>query len=273
MRPTSRQIGFTMIELMVVMGVLSVLFAILLPAIQACREAARRAQCQNNLAQIGVALHNYNLTFSVLPPGCVNLTGPVAHDETGYHASWIVQLLPMVEQAFLYRQIDPLTSVYSPVNAPVRGTVFPMLICPSSGYWDSPTTLPPSSYVGCTGGIDEPIDEDNSGLLFLNSSISYRQIRDGASNTIIAGERQIDDNPSGEELGWMSGTSSTLRYSGWTATPNSSKASALSPGGFSSGHSVIHVAFADGSVRSLRGAMKLWKQLGCREDGELMDAF
>lgn len=273
MRKSSRKIGFTLIELIVVMGVLAVLLSILIPAIQACREAARRTQCQNNLAQISIALHNYNMTFGVLPPGCVNATGPINNAEDGYHASWLVQLLPMVEQNALYDQIDPLTSVYSTANAVVRATEFPMLICPSSGYWESPTTLPPTSYAGSTGGLDEPIDEDNTGLLFLNSSISYRQIRDGASNTIIAGERELTDTPAGDDLGWMSGTGSTLRHSGWSSTTVGPAKTSSGPGGFSSGHSVIQVAFADGSVRSLRGAMTLWKQLGCREDGELMDAF
>lgn len=69
--------GFTLLELMIVIAIIAILISLLLPSIQQAREAARRTQCQNNLLQLGIAFHNYNLTHTMLPSGCVNPTGPV----------------------------------------------------------------------------------------------------------------------------------------------------------------------------------------------------
>src|SRR4051812_26811224 len=97
-RRSLRRGGFTLIELLVVIAIISVLIALLLPAIQAAREAARRVQCVNNLMQLGIALHNYESSYESLPPGVVNDTGPISNIPKGYHASWMLQLLPFLEQ-------------------------------------------------------------------------------------------------------------------------------------------------------------------------------
>src|SRR4051794_28379521 len=100
MRPgPQRRDGFTLIELLVVIAIISVLIALLLPAIQAAREAARRVQCVNNLMQIGIALQNYESSHELLPPGVINPSGPIQNAPTGYHASWMLQLLPFLEQS------------------------------------------------------------------------------------------------------------------------------------------------------------------------------
>ncbi|MEO1980666.1 MAG: DUF1559 domain-containing protein, partial [Fuerstiella sp.] len=88
---TSR--GFTLIEMLVVITIIAILVALLLPAVQQAREAARRTQCKNNLVQLSIALHNYQSSFNCLPPGVVNETGPIQNVEEGYHMSWLVQTL------------------------------------------------------------------------------------------------------------------------------------------------------------------------------------
>jgi prepilin-type N-terminal cleavage/methylation domain-containing protein/prepilin-type processing-associated H-X9-DG protein len=114
--------GFTLLELLFVISIIVLLISLLLPAIQQARENARRTQCKNNLMQLGVALRNYNSTHSFLPPGCVNLTGPIlsitgevdsdspvpplAIGPGNYCVGWLPQLLPFMGEEGAWRQID-----------------------------------------------------------------------------------------------------------------------------------------------------------------------
>lgn len=207
-----RRPGFSFVEMLVCIAIISILVALLLPAVQQAREAARRTQCKNKLKQLGVALLNYQEAFSVLPSGCVNTTGPVQNVEDGYHASWIVQILPLMGQDPSYRNIDPLVSVYLAPNDEVRSHHFELLHCPSDPLaWKETDTIATSSYAGNTGGSNVPVDVDNKGLFFLNSSIGSKQIRDGLSYVIAVGERRREEFHGVKDLGWMSGTSGTLR--------------------------------------------------------------
>ena len=245
-----------------------------------------------------IGLHNYQASFRCLPPGVVNQTGPIQNTEHGYHISWIVQTLPMFDQGPLFQQVNFEQGAYGADNATVRRTQIPTFMCPSDN--DRPNAVfCISNYAGVTGGEDVPVDTDNSGLFFLNSSISSKQIRDGASNTIMVGERRVDDTQAAD-LGWMSGTSATLRNTGvtinravnWTwktagrdtgyetgikESPQiDSPGPDLSTGGFSSHHvGGSQVGLADGSVRFISEniGVKVYQNLGNREDGEMMDEF
>ena len=111
-----RRRAFTLIELLVVIAMIAVLVALLLPAVQAAREAARRCYCVNNVMQLGIAVHNYNVMHGVLPPGVVNDTGPIHNVPSGYHFGWIVQVLPYIDRRQVAGYVDARRSVYAPEN-------------------------------------------------------------------------------------------------------------------------------------------------------------
>src|SRR5262245_56194429 len=126
--------GFTLVELLVVIAIIGVLVALLLPAVQSAREAARRASCSNNLSQIGLAIHHYEMAHGIYPPGTINSTGPITNTAAGYHHNWVVQLLPYIEQQNAYNVLDKRASIYSPQNAAVAANMPRLLICPSVGF-------------------------------------------------------------------------------------------------------------------------------------------
>jgi len=287
--------GFTLIELLVVIAIIAILIALLLPAIQQAREVARRTQCKNNLAQLSLALHNYAMAHQVLPPGCVNPTGPIRTEAKGYHFGWIAQILPYIEEANAYRKLDFTVSVYDEKQSEVMQHSIPILTCPSFAGRGGGCT-----YVGCHHDREAPIDVDNNGVLFLNSSVSYRDITDGRSHTIFIGE--IGDATA---LGWASGTRATLRnvgdgingsyYANQLSGPRppwmegeeiggfvepepevEADDEALFVGSFSSPHAGgAHVALGDGSVRFLIEQIdgETLRRLANRADGELVEGF
>jgi prepilin-type N-terminal cleavage/methylation domain-containing protein len=122
--------AFTLIEMLVVLIIIGVLVSLLLPAINSAREAARRVQCANNLMQISLALHHYLADHNVLPPGVVNDTSPIVTAPAGYHFSWIVQLLPYLDQRELFRRINFRNGAYDPSNDTLRATSLGILSCP-----------------------------------------------------------------------------------------------------------------------------------------------
>jgi prepilin-type N-terminal cleavage/methylation domain-containing protein/prepilin-type processing-associated H-X9-DG protein len=209
--------GFTMIELVAVILLISVLIALLLPAVQSSREAARRTQCMNNLMQLGLATRSYETTFRVLPPGTVDRSGPVIETPTAYQFGWIAQLLPYLEQKNISRRLDFNQGIYRPANLTARGVTMSVLLCPSearkgtafsgSSGFDDPA---PSSYAACHHDTEAPIDADNTGVFFLNSHVRYDEIEDGLSHTFFFGEKLSG----GDELGWASGSRATLRNTG-----------------------------------------------------------
>ena len=276
MHPTRRpRAAFTLIELLVVIAIIGILIALLLPAVQKIREAAARAQCQNNLKQIGLALHNYHDANGKFPPGWV---GNGASPNMSY--GWPVFILPYVEQGPLYDRISPTTRTLGTVfkqDVPALQLSDKTYLCPSdSGTQGSLNDNRPftkavsgqtifiarSNYPGNAGDYNFP------GVLYQDSAVKITDISDGTSNTLLVGERDSGDVVNGTVrgryaaliAGWSSTESSVANNSssvvGWTyyqpmtgvngtlTTPSSA---------FGSRHTgVMNLLFCDGSVHAVR---------------------
>ncbi len=278
MRCRTKTRAFTLVELLVVMAIIGILIAMLLPAVQAAREAARRLDCANHLSQLILAVHHYEASQGYYPAGVLEEKGPILSQPKGYHHNWIVQILPFVEEQNKFAHLDFSVGVYHANNAPVRAIPLRILKCPSS--W-LPTPAPGSNYAACHHDVEAPIDANNHGVFFLNSRIRYDDVTDGSSHTIYLGERLLDTPAA--ELGWMSGTSATLRNTGGGAITIARRAGVpvkgvqfdplLAVGGFQSVHpGGAQFAFGDGSVRFLSGVTgsSVFQQLGHRADGKLL---
>ncbi len=217
---TARQ-GFTLIELLVMIAIIAVLIALLLPAVQQAREAARRTQCKNNLKQIGLALHSYHDTHERFPPGWMASTDGVGPDVPGglNGFGWGALILPQLGEAPLYSRLQFERSIMDQSggagNRSLLNKSIPLLQCPSDEYvstWVMPDpangtiklALAATRYVGIFGV--RPITDCYSlkpgeqcigeGPLFHNSRIAIEEIVDGASHTLLAGERTFSDLPS-----------------------------------------------------------------------------
>lgn len=193
-RCASRRAGFTLIELLVVIAIIGVLVALLLPAVQQAREAARRAQCKNNLKQVGLALHNYHDVANRFPPESIWAFTPIGSTtKQPRNYSWIVMLLPYVDQAPLYNSINFSLPIWGQVDTTGQTIVsrqLPVLTCPSDpGLGSAPQGMGWTNYSGAEGYDWWPRGNDSLGGMFtLNYSTMMSQIVDGTSNTIAVGE-------------------------------------------------------------------------------------
>jgi len=201
-----RRHGFTLVELLVVIAIIGMLVALLLPAIQAARETARRAQCTNHMVQLILALQHYESAHEELPSGVTDPAGPIRNEPVGMHHGWMIRVLPYLEEGNAYRLADLKASVYGDENAAARKLTIPVFVCPSTVGDRSEK----SSYAACHHDVETPIDVKNNGVMFLNSRIHMVDVTDGTSHTIFVGEKRIDPN----DLGWLSGTRATLRNAG-----------------------------------------------------------
>jgi prepilin-type N-terminal cleavage/methylation domain-containing protein/prepilin-type processing-associated H-X9-DG protein len=183
--------AFTLIELLVVIAIIGVLIALLLPAIQAAREAARRSQCVNNLKQIGLALNNYHSQAGVFPPGRTRSM----IDGQGHCFGALAQLLPHLDQIANYNAINfDHSADRSPENGTSRATIIEIFLCPSDVFRILRAGSAPTNYMMCTGTTYRIARSD--GVLFENSSVAIGQIKDGTANTICFSETiRSDEKP------------------------------------------------------------------------------
>ena len=224
--------GFTLVELLVVLAIIGVLIALLLPAVQAAREAGRRAECVNNLKQIGLAIQNYAQVRSSLPPGNITLSAGVCHGDgiggltfpSQDGTNWLISILPYVEERRLYEQYSFAVFNEDALNHLVRNTSVSTYVCPSDQNTSTPQipatgpggsyalqlTYMPGSYRAMSGrsdGLDYLDSGDSTGYqpswrgaihtigIWGYTTERWKNIKDGTSKTLMAGESTTLSSP------------------------------------------------------------------------------
>ncbi|PQO26178.1 prepilin-type cleavage/methylation domain-containing protein [Blastopirellula marina] len=221
-RNSGNRIGFTLVELLVVIAIIGVLIALLLPAVQQAREAARRMQCSNNMKQLGLGIHNFHDTYGYVPPGGSSDQIPFGTNTgtSGWGSSWMVYMLPFIEQNSLFDKfhlsgssgwgtdatnntsfaknvlIDAYQCPSSPLdefcvsphsNGPIMAASYAAIsgavdgLIP--GYTESRYNTPASSTGCCSGGI-----ASGGGVMTPSGKLGLESITDGTSNTAVIGE-------------------------------------------------------------------------------------
>jgi len=295
--------GFTLVELLVVIAIIGVLIALLLPAVQQAREAARRMTCSNKMRQIGIAMHNYHDTHGSFPFALLYRTGVSGAEDHRVHSGFAV-ILPFVEQTALYEQLRADTNGFGTdygdgANDP-SATVVDAFLCPS----DVMADLNPlrqdngkSNYVMIAGARR---DDDSSfacadnwfgrtdGMFYASSDTSFRDITDGTSNTAMIGERDGGDGKGGSQrhaaiwvgsrhAKWMNAVAGCTDGSNTSLllnTPaNNGTSQWNSLGSFHSGGA--HFTLADASTRFVAETIDndLYTAIGTKSGGEVLEDF
>ena len=192
----SSRLGFTLIELLVVIAIIGILVSLLLPAVQAAREAGRRIQCQNQIKQLGLAVINYHDTFQQLPAsGIVEPSSTYYDPATGLQFSWLVLILPQLEQGPLHDQFDFRLTVFQQVRQP-QATSIATLLCPSDGAQQRTFVHPTltqgirfakGNYAAYVSPYHVELQNRFPGVL-VGQHQRLASITDGTSNTIVAAE-------------------------------------------------------------------------------------
>ena len=201
-RTSSPKKAFTLVELLVVIAIIGILIAMLLPAVQAVREAARRAKCMNNIRQLGLASLNFENAQGTMPPG-ITTNGKTGSARINYH-TWAAYILPYLEQTNVGEIIDISLPWYDPANQPAITSVIPTLICPSSPTEEFVVDIPQISGLkqaitdySVTQRISQCVYDDEYALpvsnIFgavgkANEFIKIGEITDGLSNTLFFAE-------------------------------------------------------------------------------------
>jgi prepilin-type N-terminal cleavage/methylation domain-containing protein len=190
--------GFTLIELLVVIAIIAVLIALLLPAVQMAREAARRGQCLNNLKQLGLALANYHTAFDCFP-----MANTVAYSDPGVQTTWgtwscQALLLSYLDNQPLYSACNFSWNCWYDVGYNVNSTVFntkvAFFLCPSDDKSGQTNT---NNYMACMGAATNPWTLTGSGVFSNATCNDYATLRDGSSSTIAYSEALVSDSSHG----------------------------------------------------------------------------
>ncbi len=263
--------GFTLVELLVVIAIIAILMALLMPAVQRTREAARASRCRNRLHQLGVALEAYQSAHGVVPFGwaCNQfMSGCSAASAPPESWSGLAMLLPQLDRADIFAAANFDLPVYHVANATAIRSNLEVLLCPSHGrrpdrvqklFPGGSVVLGPSDY-RLNRGADDPF----SGVFYGNSSVVIDTIEDGAAKTILAGEAAA----AGGGGSWSRGVDCCA-----SATRPPQKAG---DGVWGSEHTAgAHFLFGDGSVRLIGFDVdpSLFKALSTRDGGEPIEEF
>jgi prepilin-type N-terminal cleavage/methylation domain-containing protein/prepilin-type processing-associated H-X9-DG protein len=300
--------GFTIVELLLVMAIIGTLVALLAPAVQAAREAARRSTCTNNLKQIGVAISNYESAKKVYPPGAIWDPPSVPAKNRRRHGSILVQILPYIEQQSLFdsfnfkkKSIDG--AVFSGTTKKIGSEIIKTYLCPSDGHdglfkdvavhnyaaSNGPTQVYENPACSCVHQWKSfemaPIDKKNNyagPFTRLGVSTKPRRIADGISKTIFVGEARVPCSVH-TQAGWAftnngSGYSTTLIPINFDTCNESASDTCHRPCtwntdvGFKSAHpGGAQFLFGDGSVHFLKESLdhQSYQYLGAKADGQI----
>lgn len=298
--------AFTLVELLVVIAIIGILVGLLLPAVQAARESARRMQCTNNLKQIGLALHNYHSVFQKFP---------FCNGGTNNQFSGLSQLLPFLELANLQDSIDFRFAPGHAVNSLPRTTEIAGFRCPSDVENTRVSSGGAVNYYPNKGTSTLWQDPKANGFMYRNSATRFADIKDGTSHTAAFSERLITDGSNGmispiADVFLATGTPATAdeavqlcaavditnlanqfplfmgapwidgqhgylhvdgpnkRSCGFFPTHASMPPSSYHPGG-------VNLLLCDGSVQFVPNSIELltWRAIGTRQGGEVMAAW
>ena len=296
--------GFTLVELLVVIAIIGVLVALLLPAVQAAREAARRSSCSNNLKQIGIALENYESTMGCFPPGRMGCDGAGDYQCAGFNnkigsigLSGFVALLPFLEQGALHEQIDYTNSPWNAIDTSWVNAANELLftarpkfiVCPSDNSQPFRDGTPASGKRSATGsyamvaGSNGPpnsseIKMRNNGMFLYRTGLRRADMVDGTSAQMMVSET-IDNHTAASQNVWtVGGRFSTLRT---TKNPLNQKPgtgaflNGTENGAFGSRHPAGALfLFGDAHVSFLSNNINLtdYQRLSIRDDGQTVSS-
>lgn len=217
-RNSLRRGAFTLVELLVVIAIIGILIALLLPAVQQARESARRTTCNNNLKQVGIATHNYHDTFNKFPVGAMANLGQNTPGTGSREATWLIWILPYLEQNNLYDKLSPLMAVEASLTWMQTngggvldcGIPIETLMCPSDP--NSPKTTEHhgptadyndgfcGNYSMCCGSdkVTDATDDQLNGMFMHLVSTRFADCTDGTAYTVMGGEHIAVKDPAGE---------------------------------------------------------------------------